>query len=128
MDSSDGQQSWGLDDLEASFDRLEAEIMPQLVRHLATRVELAQRRGVPLRAVKPSPVHGVGRLHFADGLSLLVRAAKPMLLSKIAVAVAQGRTVTLGMCDEVTDGLTIHLLGVAHRPIELVAVGFDQAD
>lgn len=113
-----------------ALDRALAEIRaaePQPTILLLHHLRTLTRRGVRIVSVRPAPAELTGRLHCADGSTLLVRAEHTGILSDIALRLASGHWVRLGEVLPEPDLVRLRLSTEA-GPLTVEAVGFDQAD
>lgn len=88
---------------------------------------LASRR-VPLRAIRHAAgLPHSGRLVFADGTVLLARAQRPGELYRLALAVADGRSVTIDVWSHGPEGTALRCTW-SRESADLLVLGLDQSD
>ena len=96
---------------------------------LASRLHPLVRRGVPPRVIERAPVRRAARLRFADGTTVLVKAAVPGEFGTLAVVMRRGSLKPVAFTTDRDGGA--HLLlscpGDQHR-VSVHVVGLDQPD
>ncbi len=96
---------------------------------LSSRLGPLVRRGVPPRVIEGAPVPRAARLRFADGTTVLVKAAVPGDLGALAVIMRRGSLKPAAFTTD-RDGGAHLLLSCPgeHRGVSLHVVGLDQPD
>ncbi|MFV0430072.1 MAG: hypothetical protein ACK5KO_11705 [Arachnia sp.] len=129
MVAADGHQRFeGLEGLDDEFARLEREFEPGLLLYVQVVLARICRRRTPLRAVSPSPVKGVGRLRFADGVTVLGRTPHPGELGSVVVWLHQGIALTIDQLGRDERGIRIEFAPQGYRSLRVWVIGIDQAD
>jgi hypothetical protein len=98
---------WRGDEQPAASEQVTARVL------LILPVLLARK--VPVRALTPGPMQGLGRLRWADGTTVLVASAEPGDLARVSMAVANGKAVTLAGWEPLLQGPLMRLAGVPGR-------------
>lgn len=123
-------QPWdaGVDDLERSLSRIEAELRGDLDSLLVCRLVTALNRRSPLRTVGASPITNAARLGFADGLSVLAHSDEGSILLRLLLPIHRGTAVLLQRVERTDAGVVATLGWAPHHHVRALVTGFDQID
>ncbi len=122
------------EDERSSLDEALASVLAEhgasLQRLLEAHLDVLTRRGVPIRAVRPTDDPPVVRVCFANGTVVRVRPARPGDWAPIVLALADsGRGVVVESWKAAEDGGVTLVLAVPGGPRRrATAIGLDQAD
>lgn len=115
-------------ELTREFAAVAEESSHALESLLDRRLWVLASRRVPVRAIRHAPgLPHTGRLVFADGTVLLARAQRPGELYRLALAVADGRSVTIDAWSHGPDGTALRCTW-SQEGADLLVLGLDQAD
>lgn len=116
-------------DLRRRFARVEAESAAHRRALVGVRVAGLRAHRVPLRRIDRAPGPELGRLHFADGTTLLARSATKGDIGVLAMALEGGDPVTVRGYADHADGVRVVLSAASRRgPATVLAVALDQSD
>lgn len=116
-----------LADIEARLEAIARQERNAAAALVTSRLEVARRRRVPVRAVRPAPAPHTVRICFADGTVVLAHGLHPGSLTGLAVLVRQ-HSVCLEQWHAEAGGFRLVFTWAPNGRAEAIALGLDQAD
>lgn len=115
------------DDLQSRLETAYQEAGHSKEVLVSAQLDLIRDRQVPLRSVRPAPSEHTARLRFANGTTVIARAARPGQIYQLAMAL-QRHHVTLRSWTLQGESMALVLQWPPDGTADLIAEGLDQAD